>query len=365
MADGSAGGSRDRPGTGHPAGEANGVPGGEANGVPGAAFWEDEDLDPATLRVYQLRVTHPTDSAEQLAARAALTAAEVARAEDRLSHLGLLQPSPGGGWVAVSPESAAESLLAPLEQEVFEQRIAMAATREQLLALSGDYVEARSLRSARSSIEVVEGIDNIRAVIDDLARTCAESLDALVPGGGQSDTAIRAATPLDLELLARGIRVRSLFQHSARRHRGTVQYVRTIQAAGARVRSAGVLPSRMQIYDRACAVLPLDPARSAAGAALIRDPGVLTFLCRIFDHTWAEGSEFTEEEGTAPGEPPAGLEREVLLLLAGGLTNDDIAARLGISQRSVSRVAAQLMTRLGAANRFQAGVLAARNGWLA
>ncbi|MDT0343014.1 helix-turn-helix transcriptional regulator [Streptomyces litchfieldiae] len=326
----------------------------------------DDELDPVTVRVYQLRVTHPTDLAGQLAARAGLTAADVSRAEERLSRLGLLQPSPGGGWVAVSPESAAESLLAPLEQDIFEQRIAMAAAREQLLALSGDYLEARSLRSARSSIEVVKGIDNIRAVIDDLARTCTESLDALVPGGGQSDAAISAATPLDLELLARGIRIRSLFQHSARRHRATVQYVQTINSAGAQVRTAGVLPSRMQIYDRTCAVLPLDPRHTGAGAAVIRDPGVLTFLCKIFDHSWAEGVEFTEAEpANGRGGEPSNLEREVLHLLAGGRTNEEIAQRLGISQRSVSRIVAQLMTRLKATNRFQAGVRAVRNGWLA
>jgi DNA-binding CsgD family transcriptional regulator len=324
----------------------------------------DDSLDAVTVRVYQLRVTHPTDLPDQLAARLGLTAAAVLTAENRLSRLGLLQPSPGGGWVAVSPESAAESLLAPLEQEVFEQRVGMAATREQLLALSGDYLEARSLRSARSVVEVVKGIDNIRAVIDDLARTCTESLDALVPGGGQSDAAISAAVPLDLELRARGIRIRSLFQHSARRHRGTVHYVETISLAGARVRTAGVLPSRMQIYDRACAVLPLDPEATGAGAALIRDPGVLSFLCKIFDHAWAESIDFTEPETAPRDEAPSGLERAVLHLLAAGRTNEDIAQRLGVSPRSVSRIVAHLMTRLDATNRFQAGVRAAQKGWL-
>ncbi|RKN51636.1 LuxR family transcriptional regulator, partial [Streptomyces klenkii] len=142
-----------------------------------------------------MRVTHPTDRPGQLAARAGIGVGEVECAEERLSRLGLLRPSPGGGWVAISPESAAEQVLAPLEQEILERRITMAATREQLLALSGDYLEARGLRSAQSSIEVVEGLDNLRAVIDDLARTCTGSLDALVPGGGQSEAAIGAATP--------------------------------------------------------------------------------------------------------------------------------------------------------------------------
>ncbi|WP_234320184.1 helix-turn-helix domain-containing protein [Streptomyces sp. SBT349] len=323
----------------------------------------DDEIDAVTVRVYQLRVTHPTDLVSQLAARAGVTAAEVSAAEERLADLGLLQQSPGGGWVAISPESAADALLAPLEQDVLHRRIAMAATRERLHSLSGDYLEARSLRSAGSSVEVVRGIDNIRAVIDDLARTCVSSLDALVPGGGQPEAAISAATPLDLELLGRGVRIRSLFQHSARRHRPTVSYAERINAAGARVRSVGVLPSRLQIYDRVCAVLPLNPGDTASGAALVRDPTVVGFLCQLFDHCWDEGVEFTEVE-VERGPEPSGLEREALLMLAAGRSNEEIADRLGLAQRSVSRLVAQLMARLDATNRFQAGVQAASRGWL-
>ncbi|WP_059012479.1 helix-turn-helix domain-containing protein [Streptomyces specialis] len=338
--------------------------GGAADGPATVFGLLQDELDAVAVRVYQLRVTHPTDLVSQLAARAGYTAGEVAEAERLLSRLGLLQPSPTGGWVAVSPESAAENLLAPLEQDVLQRRIAMAATREQLLALSGDYLEARSMRSARSSIEIVEGLDNIRAVIDDLARTCADSLDALIPGGAENEAAVAAAKPLDLELLSRGVRVRSLFQHAARRHRVMMQYVETISSAGAETRSVSVLPSRMLIYDGACALLPLDPLDTSAGAAVVRDPAVLSFLSRLFEHCWAEGTAFSEVEPSGRDGTPSGLEREVLVLMAGGRTNEEIAQRLGVSQRSVSRIVAGLMTRLGATNRFQAGVRAALSGWL-
>jgi DNA-binding CsgD family transcriptional regulator len=323
----------------------------------------DADLDETAVRVYQLRVTNPTDLPGRLAERAGLTPREVADAERRLAALGLIQPSPGGGWVAISPESAADALLAPMEQDILQRRIAMAATRERLHALSGDYLEARSLRSARTSIELVREIDNIRAVIDDLARTATASLDVLVPGGAQSEDAIRAALPLDLDLLARGVRIRALFQHGARRHRATALYMARIHGAGARVRSTGVLPSRMQVYDGDCAVLPLDPLEPASGVAVVRDPAVLSFLGQLFAQLWSEGVEF-EEDAEPEGDEPSGLQREVLRLMAAGRTNEEIAQRLGISQRSVSRAVARLMDRLEAANRFQAGVRAARRGWL-
>ena len=323
---------------------------------------ESGEIDAAATRVYRLRVIHPTDSVEQIAVRSGLTVEEVTAAETRLFALGLLRSSPGGGRVAISPESAADALLAPLEQDILQRRIAMAAARARLHALSGDYLEARSMRSAKSSIEVVEGIDNIRAVIDDLDRTCATSIDALNPGRPTED-AIRAALPLDLKTLERGVRKRQLFQQAVRTNRAVVQYAEQLVAAGAQVRTASVLPASMLIYDRSCAVLPLDPQQAAAGAALVRDPAVLNFLQQLFEHCWDLGLDFTEDEQKA-GPEPAGVEKDVLQLMAAGKKDEAIAHQLGMSPRSVSRIVARLMERLGAESRFQAGVRAALNGWL-
>jgi DNA-binding CsgD family transcriptional regulator len=336
-----------------------------------ARLTEIAEIDAVAVRVYQLRVTHPTDHVAQLAQRVGLEVAEVARAERHLAHLGLLQPSPGGGWVAVNPESAAESLLAPVEQDILQRRITMAATREQLHALSGDYLEARGMRSAKGSIEIVRDLGNIRSVIDDLARTCVSSIEVLSPGGGQNEEAMRAALPLDLDVLGRGVRLKMLMQYSARGHRATGQYVETIVAAGAEVRCTGLLPSRMIIYDRDCAVLPVDPRHTGVGVALIRDISVLGFLGRLFAHYWESAEDYLadpESEEAVPAEADGelrGIERDVLLLMAAGKTNEAIALQLGISRRSVSRLVGRLMDRLGATNRFQAGARAARLGWLA
>ncbi len=324
---------------------------------------ETGEIDAAAARVYRLRVIHPTDSVEQIAARTGLPLSEVVEAEFRLSALGLLRPSPTGGQVAVSPETAADTLLAPMEQDILQRRIAMAATRARLHALSGDYLEARSLRSAKSSIEIVEGTENARAVIDDLARTCAESLDALVPGSGLNEAAAKAATPLDMEMLERGVKMRSLFQHSARKNRVQVRHAALLTSAGGQVRSTGVLPSRMLIYDGGCAVIPLGPERVGVGAALIRDPTVLGFLQRLFEHYWDRALDFAEEE-QREGPEPTEVERDVLLLMAAGKKDEAIAHQLGMSPRSVSRIVARLMERLDAESRFQAGARAALNGWL-
>jgi DNA-binding CsgD family transcriptional regulator len=51
-------------------------------------------------------------------------------------------------------------------------------------------------------------------------------------------------------------------------------------------------------------------------------------------------------------------EWEVLQLLAQGHTDETVARTLGVSLRTARRVAADLMVRLGARSRFQAGLMA-------
>ncbi len=57
-------------------------------------------------------------------------------------------------------------------------------------------------------------------------------------------------------------------------------------------------------------------------------------------------------------------QREILCLLSTGLTDAAIASYLDISLRTTARRVADLMRQLDASSRFQAGVEAARRGWL-
>ncbi|MFF1560700.1 response regulator transcription factor [Streptomyces sp. NPDC058279] len=57
-------------------------------------------------------------------------------------------------------------------------------------------------------------------------------------------------------------------------------------------------------------------------------------------------------------------ERELLKLLASGLTDEVAGKRFGVSLRTVRRQMAALMERLHATSRFEAGLKAAQRGWL-
>ncbi|MFI7207911.1 helix-turn-helix domain-containing protein [Micromonospora aurantiaca (nom. illeg.)] len=62
---------------------------------------------------------------------------------------------------------------------------------------------------------------------------------------------------------------------------------------------------------------------------------------------------------------PRSDERHKLLrVLAGGLTDEALGKRLGRSLRTVRRMMAELMDRVGARSRCEAGAKAAQLGWV-
>ena len=67
----------------------------------------------------------------------------------------------------------------------------------------------------------------------------------------------------------------------------------------------------------------------------------------------------------SPGALLTARELEVLQLMARGLPNKTIAARLGISQHTVKFHVAAILSKLGASSRTEAVTLGARNGFVA
>jgi DNA-binding NarL/FixJ family response regulator len=67
---------------------------------------------------------------------------------------------------------------------------------------------------------------------------------------------------------------------------------------------------------------------------------------------------------STPEHPLSPREREVLTLAAKGLTNKEIAYRLGISDRTVQFHMNSVFNKTGASSRTQAATLALQRGWI-
>jgi DNA-binding CsgD family transcriptional regulator len=173
---------------------------------------------------------------------------------------------------------------------------------------------------------------------------------------------ISAIRGIDHENLRRGVRYRVLVPDPARTAPRLAGRLRMLSLAGAATRTVPEVPTDALVIDRAVAVLPV--GADGTGVAVFRLPSVITAIVELFERVWAGGVALS----------PAGLpeaaelcprERKLLSLLVTGHTDQIAAAALQVSVRTVRRMVRDLMNRLGARSRFQAGAKAAERGWLA
>jgi len=127
----------------------------------------------------------------------------------------------------------------------------------------------------------------------------------------------------------------------------------------------GVAPDRADAALRVTPALPLSlvalddtvvlVARTPHARAVTDRDAVLA-LRALAESEWDRARP--ADDALAP------TEDTLLRLLAEGKTDSAVAARLGVSPRTVRRHAAGLMGRLGATSRFEAGARAAQRGWI-
>lgn len=94
----------------------------------------------------------------------------------------------------------------------------------------------------------------------------------------------------------------------------------------------------------------LEAVRGAAQGKAIFEPALMQRILQA--QTMRSSDALTEREG------------EVLKLLAEGLTNAEIAARLSVGEETVKTHVASILRKLGLAHRTQAAIYALRHGWV-
>ncbi|MFJ9352208.1 helix-turn-helix domain-containing protein [Streptomyces sp. NPDC101237] len=320
-------------------------------------------LDTTTESVYLAMLQQPQAGITELADSLGLGEEEVRRALDILSELALIRPSvdPDGAPEVVNPQMGLEVLLSRQQAELTEQQRRIEASRAAAARLISEY--ARLFPASHPGTEQLVGPHEVRHRLSMLAEQVEQEVLAFAPGGPQTQENMSASRPLNQRLLDRGIRMRTLYLDSVRRDSATVEHAHWLAEHGAEVRTVPVLPTRMIIIDRATAVIAIDGDDSSQGAVVLTGGGTLTALCALFESTWAAGQPL----GTPQGPDSHGVTpqyRSALELLAEGFTDEAIAKRLGVSPRTARRIATDLMDRLDARSRFQAGVHAARRSWL-
>lgn len=298
---------------------------------------------------------------------------------------GLVSGGPEG-WMAAAPDVAFERLLAEREQD--ERRLHAGITR-----LLEGYHRERGQRDPGASdlVEVVTGREAIAELWLSLLAGAREVVSVLdKPPFVQQDE-----VGPELEVLGRGVQVRSVYERATLLRPGRLALIQSLVAAGEQAVMVAELPFKLALVDRRWGLLPVAPGSELSGALIVRPSPLLDALIQTFETQWArampvpsptrridpsaaggtaaagraagKGGGPTDVGAVDPADPstyPDSDTFELLTMLAAGMTDDGIARQLRVSARTVQRRVSELMEGLGARNRFQAGVQAARRGLL-
>ena len=321
-------------------------------------------LEPGAEAIYRLMLTRQDWGVGEIAARTGITETVVHEALDRLAELRLLRKSldAPGTMMPVTPTVAFQALLAHQQADLLRRQQEFVETQAAITQLTAEYTSL-CCTSSRYEMEHIEGLDAIQARLEALADRATVECLSFMPGGAQSAKSLEASRPLDEAMLKRGVKVLTVYLDSVRNDGPTLNYARWLTELGGEVRTVPSLPLRTVLFDRECAIIPVDPENTRKGAAQWSGAGVMAAMTALFDQVWATAVPFgSDQQRTEQGATPQ--EREILRLLAQGLTDEVVGRKLGLGVRTVRRMMADISERLEARSRFEIGVKASERGWL-
>lgn len=320
-------------------------------------------LELLTQTVYLLMLDRPDLGLGELATELSMSEGQVRTALDQLADKHLLAPvaHARGKLRPVSPEVGLAALLARSELELAARQRQIEATRVAVATLAARY--GGKGEYAPELVHQLIGVDAVRNRLTELAECARTECLSFVPAGGQRPDTIESGKPLNEQALERGVAIRTIYQESFRNDPATLQYVRWLTMLGAQTRIVPALPMLMIIVDAEVALVPLDPNDGRRGALELRSQGAVAAMRVLFQQFWSVATPW-DERPSADSRGLSSRDREILLLLAEGQTDEMIGRKLGLSLRTIRRLVSDLMKRLNARSRFELGLLVARNGWL-
>jgi sugar-specific transcriptional regulator TrmB/DNA-binding CsgD family transcriptional regulator len=318
-------------------------------------------LDGLAESVYRAMLADSESDLDVLATRLGVPHSEVREALQRLVDLSLVtERSPGRIYVPVSPDVTLDALLSLEQAELTRRERQLLEARAELARLVRDTGDTAGPVRA---VHRIDDRDRVVEVLRELSAGCYQEMLNVVSGGPVPAELLADAAQYDLSMMARGVRFRTLYTRRQLADPAMLEYMRMLREHGAEIGIADTLPHRLAILDRTVSFLPIDPRRPRSGALVVREPSITANLVVLFESLWAQAQGLDEAlESASPA--ASEMDRSVLMLMSSGVKDEAAARQLGVSDRTYRRHVADILVRLGASSRFQAGVEAVRRGGL-
>lgn len=306
-------------------------------------------VDPFDEAVYKALLARRSAAPAELADDLGHSADRISRALDRLREHGLVGRMSGSRrrYAAIEPQAAIGALVRARAAELDRAREAAAALSELFAAAQSGGSE---------QVEVLRGGEALGRWFVRLQQEAREEVTTL----DRPPYALTTSNPVEANLLARGVTYRAVYAPEALEWPGVLGDIRELVRQGEQARVLPGLRIKLAIADKRIALMPLSLDFSDVRAVVIRPSALLDGLLDYWEMCWQQALPLD-----APADDPLAVDdRTLLTLLVTGLKDEAIARQLGWSLRTMRRRMSRLNELLGAANRFQAGVIATRRGLL-
>ncbi|NTW39152.1 MAG: helix-turn-helix transcriptional regulator [Cellulomonadaceae bacterium] len=314
-----------------------------------------------TDAVYLRMLASPDMAVEDIARDIGVDADSIRASLDELAQASLVEVMRGETPHVrpISPDIAVAALLAREQATIAQRSQQVEAGR---IALAQLLATQRKLQQS-PEMTVLPTVEEVRDRLGALMLECTEEVATLSPVSKPSPRSIEASRAVDLEALERGLRLRIVHLESIRNDPASWDHLAWQRDQGIEVRLAPVVPVRLILLDASHALVPLQRVERGAGAVLLSSPGVITALRALFDQVWRTARPMGAKH-TRDADGLSRQEHALMVLWAKGATDEAASRQLGVSVRTIRRLSANLMERLHAVSRFQAGARAFELGWL-
>jgi predicted DNA-binding transcriptional regulator len=316
-------------------------------------------IDDDTRLVYRYVLAQGTVRVEDVAQEVPLERTDTAAMLARLRAAGLINRTSGseGEYTAVDPRIALRALAERTEAHLDRIRAAIPD-------LAGLFEQTADTSESGGGVHVIDDPALIGAWYTRLEHEVTTEFMAF----DRPPYVLAGENPVEPLVLERGVLWRAVYAAEVLERPGAWAEIRHAAAVGEQARIARSLPTKLAIADRRTALVSATLDAHRPTAVVIEGGPLVDLLCVAFEAVWADSAEVPAADSLADAAPadrgPGKDDRALLALLGSGAKDETIARELGLSERTLRRRSADLLRRLGAANRFQAGVQAVRRGWI-
>lgn len=324
---------------------------------PLGPFGVDADAE----AVYRAVLKRPEQTPDEVAAGLDRPLAEVAEDLGLLAELGLVTLDDRGRVLSSPPLQALGTLLAGEQERLAQRQRELASARLAVDDYALDHLAGVGSDRLDYTVEVVSSIETV-ALLERLTEQSVGTIRVFLHPSSWAQVVQPATRDLNRRVLGSGRRFHTVFDARLLEEPQGLEIAQEWLALGDQIRVAPELPARLVLFGEDAALVSVPWGTPGSSTAVLRQPEAIRLLGWAFDRVWEAARPLPV--GGRDEDDVDRDRRRVLELLALGAKDEAIARHLGVSLRTARRRVAEVFDDLGAATRFQAGVEAARRGWV-